>query len=282
MAELWETLSIGLVVSLLFIGISYLFWRRYDQPTPLMIERAEEKARLRDEQRTWREIEAKVRAEMADAEERAWLDRQRAEKAARAMAPEPAEMSGAWASLGMAAPQVEAQRPTESTAFEFEPEGANKNAEHRAQVGLGQVTMEADDGDVLDAPELVQVRQDEGVQGLPDAPDWELVEKLAEIASKEDVELPDVPGAPDLDALSPPLRTEANESVEPQHLANDSLPTTVSSDEHVDMPPESPPEQATHEPSLMDEAPVSSTLEASSDAPWGDDDGTDLWSGTAW
>ena len=80
MAELWETLTVGFVLSLLFIAVSYLFWRRYDRPTPLMVERAEEKARLREEQRTWREIEAKVRAEMAEAEEKAWLDRQRAEK----------------------------------------------------------------------------------------------------------------------------------------------------------------------------------------------------------
>jgi len=54
MSELWETLTTGLIVSLLFIGVSYFFWRRYDKPTPLMIERQEEKARLREEQRTWR------------------------------------------------------------------------------------------------------------------------------------------------------------------------------------------------------------------------------------
>ena len=54
MSELWETLTTGLVLSLLFIGVSYLFWKRYDRPTPLMIERQEEKDRLKEERKTWR------------------------------------------------------------------------------------------------------------------------------------------------------------------------------------------------------------------------------------
>ena len=33
-------------------------------------------------------------------------------------------------------------------------------------------------------------------------PDWELIEKLEEIASKDEVVLPDVPEAPDLDAVA--------------------------------------------------------------------------------
>ena len=47
MSELWDTLTTGLIVSLIFIGVSYFFWKRYDKPTPLMIERQEEKARLK-------------------------------------------------------------------------------------------------------------------------------------------------------------------------------------------------------------------------------------------
>ena len=49
MSELWDTLTTGLILSLLFIGVSYIFWKRYDKPTPLMIERQEEKARLKEE-----------------------------------------------------------------------------------------------------------------------------------------------------------------------------------------------------------------------------------------
>ena len=55
---------------------------------------------------------------------------------------------------------------------------------------------------MLNAAELVQVRQDKGVQPGAEEPDWELIEKLEEIAEKDDVELPDVPEAPDLDAVA--------------------------------------------------------------------------------
>ena len=206
MAELWETLTIGFVLSLLFIGASYLFWRRYDRPTPLMVERAEEKARLREEQRTWREIEAKVRAEMAEAEEKAWLDRQRAEKAARAEAPATTTMTSAWASLGMGQPvdasssnDVASEQEAERAAFLAERD--DLNAAHRAQSGLGDVEIE-DDDDLHAAPDLVQVRQDPGVTDGPEAPDWELVAKLEALANKEEVEVPDVPEAPDLDQLA--------------------------------------------------------------------------------
>ena len=56
MSELWDTLTTGLIVSLVFIAVSYFFWKRYDQPTPLMIERQEEKARLKEERQTWQEV----------------------------------------------------------------------------------------------------------------------------------------------------------------------------------------------------------------------------------
>ena len=68
MSELWDTLTTGLILSLLFIGVSYFFWKRYDKPTPLMIERQEEKARLKEERKTWREVEARIRAEQEEAE----------------------------------------------------------------------------------------------------------------------------------------------------------------------------------------------------------------------
>ena len=51
--------------------------------------------------------------------------------------------------------------------------------------------MSSDD-DVLNAAELVKVRQDQGVQPGAEEPDWELIEKLEEIASKDEVVLPDV------------------------------------------------------------------------------------------
>jgi len=192
MSELWETLTTGLILSLLFIGVAYLFWRRYDKPTPLMIERQEEKDRLKEERKTWRQVEARMRAEQEEAELKAAYERRKAEERARSVVPATSEVKDAWKSLGVAAP--------ESTTFEAKGEDANADLRPLDQTDLGEVV--ASDDDVLNAAELVQVRQDKGVQPGAEEPDWELIEKLEEIAEKDDVELPDVPEAPDLDAVA--------------------------------------------------------------------------------
>ena len=193
MSELWETLTTGLIVSLLFIGVSYFFWRRYDKPTPLMIERQEEKARLREEQRTWRQVEAKMRAEQEEAELKAAYERRKAEERARAVIPASTEVKDAWKSLGVAV-------PTEPATFEANGEDANADLRPLDQSDLAATVVS--DEDVLNAQEPVQVRQDQGVQPEPEEPDWELIEKLEEIAGKEEIVLPDVPEAPDLDAVA--------------------------------------------------------------------------------
>ena len=192
MSELWETLTTGLILSLLFIGVAYLFWRRYDKPTPLMIERQEEKDRLKEERKTWRQVEARMRAEQEEAELKAAYERRKAEERARSVVPATSEVKDAWKSLGVAAP--------ESATFEAKGEDANADLRPLGQTDLGEVV--ASDDDVLNAAELVQVRQDKGVQPGAEEPDWELIEKLEEIAEKDDVELPDVPEAPDLDAVA--------------------------------------------------------------------------------
>ena len=305
------------MLSLLFIGASYLFWRRYDRPTPLMVERAEEKARLREEQRTWREIEAKVRAEMAEAEEKAWLDRQRAEKAARAEAPATATMTSAWASLGMGQPvdasssnDVASEQEAERAAFLAERD--DLNAAHRAQSGLGEVEVE-DDDDLHAAPDLVQVRQDTGVTDGPEAPDWELVAKLEALANKDEVEVPDVPEAPDLDQLASneglgsPAEAEVPVTVvndgdlehavdnigiaasaEAEEASTDGQPTkgTPPSDALAD--------DTGSEANTTDGTPVGDTSnddtvtegnpagQVDEGEAWGEDDGNDPWSGAAW
>ncbi|MBH34613.1 MAG: hypothetical protein CMB74_04085 [Euryarchaeota archaeon] len=192
MSELWETLTTGLILSLLFIGVSYFFWKRYDKPTPLMIERQEEKERLKEERKTWRQVEARLRAEQEEAELKAAYERRKAEERARSVVPASTEVKDAWKSLGVAAP--------EAATFEAKGDDANADLRPLDQTDLGEVA--ASDDDVLNAAELVQVRQDKGVQPGAQEPDWELIEKLEEIAEKDDVELPDVPEAPDLDAVA--------------------------------------------------------------------------------
>ena len=161
MSELWETLTTGLVLSLVFIGVSYLFWKRYDKPTPLMIERQEERDRLKEERKTWREVEARMRAEQDEAELKAAYERRKADERARAVIPASNEVKDAWKSLGVSA-------PAQSTTFETKGEDANAELRPLDQTSLSDEV--ASDDDVLNAAELVQVRQDQGVQSGSSAP----------------------------------------------------------------------------------------------------------------
>ena len=264
MSELWETLTTGLILSLLFIGVSYLFWRRYDRPTPLMIERQEERDRLKEERKTWREVEARMRAEQEEAELKAAYERRKAEERARSVVPASTEVKDAWKSLGVSA-------PAESSTFEAKGKDANADLRPLDQTGLGEEV--ASDDDVLNAAELVQVRQDQGVQPGAEEPDWELIEKLEEIASKDEVVLPDVPEAPDLDAVAAqPSEEETPSEAEAEPNAE--------SDGMSAPEGESPTEEKSTEDGQVDEAPtVSETNDTSA---WDLEDGEDLWGEAAW
>ena len=192
MSEVWDTLTTGLIVSLVFIAVSYFFWKRYDRPTPLMIERQEEKARLKEERQTWQEVEARMRAENEEAELKVAYERRKAEERSRSLVPEATQVSDAWKSLGVSAP--------ESATFESKGDDANAALRPVDQTALSEEV--AGDDDVLNAAEPVQVRQDKGVQPGAEEPDWELIEKLDEISKKDEVVVPDVPEAPDLDAVA--------------------------------------------------------------------------------
>ena len=200
MSELWETLTTGLILSLLFIGVSYLFWKRYDRPTPLMLERKEESERLSEERKTWREVEARMRAENEEAELRATYERRKAEERARAVVPDTTDVKEAWKSLGVAS-----QKST--TTFESQDRDANAALQPVDQTALNEPSV--DDDDLLSAADPVQVRQDKVVQTGAEEPDWDLIEKLGEIADKDEIVLPDVPEAPDLEAAARAKRSNA-------------------------------------------------------------------------
>ena len=201
MSELWETLTTGLILSLLFIGVSYLFWKRYDRPTPLMLERKEESERLSEERKTWREVEARMRAENEEAELRAAYERRKAEERARAVVPDTTDVKEAWKSLGVAS-----QKST--TTFESQDGDANAALQPVDQTALNEPSV--DDDDLLSAVDPVQVRQDKVVQTGAEEPDWDLIEKLGEIADKDEIVLPDVPEAPDLEAAARAKRSNAH------------------------------------------------------------------------
>ena len=201
MSELWETLTTGLILSLLFIGVSYLFWKRYDRPTPLMLERKEASERLSEERKTWREVEARMRAENEEAELKAAYERRKAEDRARAVVPDTTDVKEAWKSLGVAS-----QKST--TTFESQDGDANAALQPVDQTALSEPSV--DDDDLLSAVGPVQVRLDKVVQTGAEEPDWDLIEKLGEIADKDEIVLPDVPEAPDLEAAARAKRSNAH------------------------------------------------------------------------
>ena len=124
----------------------------------------------------------------------------KAEERARAVVPDTAEVKEAWKSLGVAS-----QKST--TTFEPQDGDANAALQPVDQTALSEPSV--DDNDLLSAVAPVQVRQDKGVQFGADEPDWELIEKLEEIADKDEIVVPDVPGAPDLEAASRAERSNA-------------------------------------------------------------------------
>ena len=215
MAELWGTLTIGLALSLLFIGISYFFWKRYDRPTPLMIEREEEKQRLKAERKTWRQVEAKMEAERIESESKARYDQQKAKEHANSVAPDNEDVAEAWNALGVDAPKTD-------TVPSFQTAEYDINSQQEASVQTGLDEHEVNDDDVLSVDDPVKPRQDTGVAPT-EAPDWEIIEKIAEIAQKDDHEVPEVPEAPDLPSLEELLvdSLESDEEETPSGPAQD-------------------------------------------------------------
>ena len=201
-----------------------------------------------------------MRADQEEAELKAAYERRKAEERARSVVPASTEVKDAWKSLGVAA-------PTESTTFEAKGKDANADLRPLDQTALSETV--ASDDDVLNATELVQVRQDQGVQPGAEEPDWELIEKLEEIASKDEVVLPDVPEAPDLDAVAAqPLGGSAS---------SESLPDSDAESSSED---EKPTDESSTKENSTDKGP--SSTETDQAPSWDLEDGEDLWGGAAW
>ena len=130
----------------------YFFWRLYDRPSKKQLELEEETREKRKEERMWRAIESEMEKEREQAEALAIIERKKADMRARAQPPAAGVMQGALATL---------DAPTEGEAYldRFKP---NKTEIEEILVDEQIDQEEADDSDVLLAPELVVVRLDEG------------------------------------------------------------------------------------------------------------------------
>ena len=184
MEPLVQWLLGGLILSLLFIGITRWFWSRYDKPSEEAIEWQKEQAEKRKERKVWESVEMQMRREAEVAEQKATFQQKRIKAASSGTAPDANVVAKAFESLGGT---PSAKSVDESEVIDLE-----------------------DDSDVHAVDELVEVRQDawDGEAPLeptePEEPDWELVERLKRIAEADELEekphpeLPDAPVLPDI------------------------------------------------------------------------------------
>lgn len=216
MEDLVSTLTTGLIISLIFIALSYFFWKKFDKPTPLMIEREEERKQIKEERRMWRKVENQMKVEQEEAEERAAYERRKAEERARAIIPEKEVVTSAWSMLGVE--KSTTGTPEEASSETFK-QGDDANLDHRPVSLNARELEQVDDTDLLQAPDLVQVRQDEGVTNSPEEPDWELIErlrKLGEVSEEERDLLPEAPELPDVPDIDEESNTDLlDEDIEP-------------------------------------------------------------------
>ena len=255
MEDLVRTLLTGLICSIIFIAVSYFFWKRFDKPTEKMIENQQSKEKLRHERKMWRAVEAQMTSEQATAEQEAIYQRRKADERERAKPPEQGVVSNAWASLGM--------ESIENTASTTSPIEEEKTFEDNSSNQSNQPTTldeseieEEDDSDVLLVQTSAEVRQDgetldeaaeEEIAEAPNAPpDWQLVEKLSQLSQSEvtqEVPHPELPQAPDLPTdldLAPDTELPQAPDLEPLPLeVEQALPTLEALVEEKQMPGDS-------------------------------------------
>lgn len=164
MSDLVRSLITGFLTSIVLLFLVYWFWKLYDRPSKKQLELQEEKREKRKEERMWQAIEAEMEKEREQAEALALIERKKAEMRARAQPPAAGIMQNALATL---------DSPTEGDEYNerFKPE-ISEIQEILVDENIEQ--EEIDDSDVLLAPDIVEVRQDEG------SSDFEITDELLE------------------------------------------------------------------------------------------------------
>ena len=206
MSDLVKTLITGFLTSIVLLFLVYWFWKLYDRPSKKQLELEEGKRKKRKEERMWRTIEAEMEREREQAEALALIERKKAEMRARAKPPSAGVMQNALATL---------EAPTEGKEYldRFKPE-ISEIQEILVDEDVEQ--QEIDDSDVLLAPELVQVRQDEASNYS------EMLDELLETESSQDTEkesdeestISDLTETESIDANSNELEAKNQEEVD--------------------------------------------------------------------
>lgn len=150
MSDLVQSLITGFFTSISLLLLVYFFWKLYDRPSKKQIELEEETREKRKEERIWRKIEQDMEKEREQAEALALIERKKAEMRARAQPPAKDVMQGALATLDTPAEGEDYLARFKPDIGEIEEILVDENLE----------SPEADDSDVLLAPDIVEVRID--------------------------------------------------------------------------------------------------------------------------
>ena len=156
MSDLVKTLITGFLTSIILLLLVYFFWKLYDRPSKKQLEVEEITREKRKEERMWRAIEADMAREREQIEAQALIQRKQADMRARAQPPAAGVMQTALATL---------DAPTDGEAYlaRFKPDISGIE---EILVDENLASTEADDSDVLLAPDIVEVRQDEPLSSV--------------------------------------------------------------------------------------------------------------------
>ena len=165
---LFQWIGIGLFVALVLIPSVRWFWKRFDMPSKFAIESMRQQKKDAAEARMWASIEAKVQAEEDARQALEIRQREKQESAGKSLDVE--QSADLWNKLGIDTPIQPVER------VEAPPVVLERSE--------STIELTSDDALKLDKK--------------PDAPDWELVEKMSNL----DKPVEGVPEAPDLDILS--------------------------------------------------------------------------------
>ena len=166
--SLFQWIGLGLFVALVLIPSVRWFWKRFDMPSKFAIETMRQQKKDAAEARMWSSIEAKVQAEEDARQALEIRQREKQESAGKSLDAE--QSADVWNKLGIDTPIQPVERVEAPPVFLEKSEPTI------------ELTME-------NALKL---------DNKPDAPDWELVEKMSNL----DKPVEGVPEAPDLDILS--------------------------------------------------------------------------------
>ena len=166
--SLFQWIGLGLLVALILIPSVRWFWKRFDMPSKFALETMRQQKKDAAEARMWSSIEAKVQAEEDARQALEIRQREKQESVGKSLDAE--QSADVWNKLGIDMPIQPVER------VEAPPVVLEKSET--------PIELTMDNALKLD--------------NKPEAPDWELVEKMSNL----DKPMEGVPEAPDLDKLS--------------------------------------------------------------------------------